>query len=260
MATKNYKRVFVWEVPVRIFHWLNALSITVLAITGYLIAKPPAFMSGAEAFNTYLFGTIRAVHFSAAYIFVAVMILRVYWAFAGNRYARLTAFLPFSKKGWKNFVHVLKHDILLLPEKQGHDLSQISVGHNRVAGFSYVIMFFVALMMVATGFGLYANNANWFFPKLFAWVPAFLGGDFAARAIHHAGMWMFALFTIVHVYLVVFHDWLEGRGEASAMLSGFKFVRRERMNPSFLRKLEKVENLDNNDNDDLVNPVDAPIP
>jgi len=260
MATKNYKRVFVWEMPVRVFHWLNALSITVLAITGYFIAKPPAFMSSAEAFNSYLFGTIRVVHFVAAYIFVAVMIMRVYWAFAGNRYARLTALLPFSKKGRKNFMHVLKHDILLLPEKEGHDLSQISVGHNRVAGFSYIVMFFVALVMVATGFGLYADNANWFFPRLFGWVPEFLGGDFAARAIHHAGLWIFALFTIVHVYLVLFHDWLEGRGETSSMLSGFKFVRRERMNPKFLRKLEKIEKLNKKDDDATIDPQDIPLP
>lgn len=249
MATKNYKRVFVWEVPVRIFHWLNALSITVLAVTGYLIAKPLAIMSGAEAFNSYWFGTVRAIHFTAAYVFVAVMLLRIYWAFAGNRYARLKAFLPFGKKARKNFAHVLKHDILLLPEK-GEDLSQVSVGHNRVAAFSYIVMFFVALIMVFTGFGLYADNSTWWLPKLFGWVPEFLGGDFMARSIHHSLMWVFALFVIVHVYLVLFHDWLEGRGETSSMLSGFKFVRRERMSKTFLKKLEGEELAD--ETDDLI--------
>jgi len=247
MATKNYKRVFVWEMPVRVFHWFNALAITILSITGYLIAKPPAFMSSAEAYDSYWFGTVRAVHFSSAYIFVAVMLMRVYWAFAGNRYARLKALLPFSKKARKNFAHVLKHDIFLLPEKNGHDLSQISVGHNRVAGFSYVIMFLVALAMIFTGFGLYADNATWWLPRMFGWVPEFLGGDFAARRIHHVLMWTFPLFIIVHVYLVLFHDWLEGRGETSSMLSGFKFVRRERMNKSFLKDLEREELKDETD-------------
>jgi Ni/Fe-hydrogenase 1 B-type cytochrome subunit len=41
-------------------------------------------------------------------------------------------------------------------------------------------------------------------------------------------MWLFIVFVIVHVYLVFFHDWLEGRGESSAMISGYKFVRSER--------------------------------
>jgi len=37
------------------------------------------------------------------------------------------------------------------------------------------------------------------------------------------------LFAIVHIYLVFFHDWLEGLGETSAMVSGYKFVRKERV-------------------------------
>ena len=41
-------------------------------------------------------------------------------------------------------------------------------------------------------------------------------------------MWAFILFIAVHFYLVLFHDWLEGRGESSAMVSGYKFVRKER--------------------------------
>ena len=32
--------VYVFEVPVRIWHWIHALAITVLAITGYFIANP----------------------------------------------------------------------------------------------------------------------------------------------------------------------------------------------------------------------------
>jgi len=33
--------VFVYEAPVRIWHWLNALSIGILAVTGYLPARCP---------------------------------------------------------------------------------------------------------------------------------------------------------------------------------------------------------------------------
>jgi Ni/Fe-hydrogenase 1 B-type cytochrome subunit len=89
-------------------------------------------------------------------------------------------------------------------------------------------MFVMAFVMIFTGFGLYAKNTTWFFPKLFAWVPEFLGGDMNARLVHHITMWGFILFSAVHIYLVLFHDWLEGRGESSAMVSGYKFVRSER--------------------------------
>ena len=226
--TRDFKRVYVWELPVRMFHWINALSIVVLAITGYLIGNPPALLSNAEAYDTYWMGLIRSIHFIAAYIFFGVMILRLYWAFAGNKFSNWRAFLPFNKKGMKNLMHVIKHDVFLFPERDQNFLN-ISVGHNSVAAISYVVMFFMALIMVFTGFGLYAENATWWLPKLFAWVPSFLGGDFATRLIHHVVMWLIILFVLIHVYLVLYHDWLEGRGETSSMISGYKFVRKERV-------------------------------
>ena len=87
MRTRTYKRVYVWELPVRIFHWINVLSITTLAITGFIIADPPAIMSNLEASESYWFGTVRFIHFGTAYIFFFNMILRVYWSFVGNRFS-----------------------------------------------------------------------------------------------------------------------------------------------------------------------------
>jgi Ni/Fe-hydrogenase 1 B-type cytochrome subunit len=240
MKTMDFRRVYVWQLPVRIFHWLNAIAIVVLGITGYIIAKPPAILLSVEANFSYWFGTVRAIHFITAYVFLAVMIMRLYWAlFAGNRYANWRAFLPFNKAGRGNFIHVMKHDIMLLKDRDPQ-FSDISIGHNAVAALSYLAMFFVALVMIFTGFGLYADNANWFLPKLFGWVPEFLGGDFITRSIHHFSMWIFAVFILIHVYLVLFHDWLEGRGETSSIISGYKYVCKERMIESE-EELEEVE-------------------
>jgi len=52
-------------------------------------------------------------------------------------------------------------------------------------------------------------------------------------------MWLFIFFTLVHVYLVLYHDWLEGRGEVSSMFGGYKFVRQDR-----LKKEDKVKDID----------------
>lgn len=226
--TKDYKRVYVWQLPVRIFHWANALAIVVLSITGFIISDPPAFLSGKEAIDLFWMGKVRLIHFISAYVFFGVMILRIYWAFVGNRFARWSAFWPFTKIGIKNIIHVFKHDIILLPEKDAK-LSDISIGHNYLATSAYILMFFLALIMVFTGFGLFSNNATWWLPKLFSWVPSFLGGDFNTRMIHHVVMWFIIFIIIIHIYLVMYHDWLEGRGETSAMISGFKFVRKERV-------------------------------
>mgnify|MGYP000862901895 CR=1 FL=1 len=225
--THDFKRVLVWELPVRLFHWLNALCITVLAITGLIIANPPALISNAEAIDSYWFGTVRAIHFISAYIFFINALARIYWAFRGNYYSNWRAFIPYSKKARQNILHVLKVDILLQNEEK-EILKNISVGHNYVASLSYLILFFLALVQIFTGFGLYAPTSEWWLPKLFEWVPYVLGDEITTRLIHHISTWLFVIFTLIHVYLVLYHDWLEGRGETSSIISGYKFVRKER--------------------------------
>jgi Ni/Fe-hydrogenase 1 B-type cytochrome subunit len=224
----DFKRVFVWEVPVRLFHWVNFIAILVLIATGILIGNPPALISGVEATNQYWFGTNRFIHFAAAYIFTFSIAYRVIWSFIGNKYANWRVFFPFSKKRIKSLGHVLKTDILLMnPEK--FKFSRISIGHNSLAAFSYLVFFMLVLIQIATGFALYADNTTWWFPKIFAWVTPLFGGDTLVRLVHHIVMWIVILFSIVHVYLVFYHDWLEGRGEVSSMFGGFKFIRKERI-------------------------------
>lgn len=46
---KRLREVYVWELPVRIYHWLNALCIVILCITGFIIADPLAIMTETEA-------------------------------------------------------------------------------------------------------------------------------------------------------------------------------------------------------------------
>jgi Ni/Fe-hydrogenase 1 B-type cytochrome subunit len=109
-------------------------------------------------------------------------------------------------------------------KKNGKQQEHFSVGHNAVAGFTYFIAFLFFIIQCLTGFGLYASMGTWWFPKLFAWVPAMLGGDILTRQIHHITMWFFILFTFIHVYLVLFHDYVEGSGEVSSMVGGYKFI------------------------------------
>ncbi len=50
MSTQDSKLfpVYVWEVPVRIWHWVMALCMVVLAVTGYLIGTPLPTRSAAR--------------------------------------------------------------------------------------------------------------------------------------------------------------------------------------------------------------------
>jgi hypothetical protein len=64
-----YRRVYVWQLPVRFYHWLNALCVVVLIATGYLIGKPLAITYSSEAYQQYWFGTVRFIHFVTAFVF-----------------------------------------------------------------------------------------------------------------------------------------------------------------------------------------------
>jgi Ni/Fe-hydrogenase 1 B-type cytochrome subunit len=216
---KFLRRIFVWELPVRIYHWLNALCITVLIITGFYIGNPIAILSHKEAANTFTMGWFRVIHFVTAYIFVFNFMIRIYWGFVGNRYANWKNFIPTNKRFWVEMGKVIRMDIFQLKGKE-----HLAVGHNQLAGFIYFLTFILFLIQCVTGFGLYAETSTFWFAKMFAWVPHMTGGDFLLRQIHHWTMWAFILFTVVHVYLVFYHDYVEGRGEISSMGGGWKFI------------------------------------
>ena len=219
---KKIKRVYVWEIPVRFYHWLNFLSVTTLAVTGYLIGSPLAIQNSAEASFSYWFGTLRFIHFVAAFVFFFNFLFRIYWGFAGNKYASWKSFIPLSSKAWKEMLDVLKLDVFL---RKGKPIR--STGHNALAGLTYFITFLAFLFQSVTGFGMYSAMSNSFLPKLFAWIVPLMGGDFAVRQWHHAMMWVFIIFAIVHVYLVFYHDYVEGRGILSSMGGGWKFVEKK---------------------------------
>lgn len=219
MSSHTLTEEYVWQLPVRFYHWINALCILVLACTGYLIGRPIAIVNGAEASFSYWFGTVRFIHFVTAFIFFFNFAFRIYWGFAGNKYSRWYNFIPYKKSQWKEIGEVLKVDILQFQCKP-----LASVGHNALASLTYFLTFLAFLLQCLTGFGMYSAMSTSWFPKLFAWIVPTLGGDMATRNIHHIMMWFFIIFAIIHVYLVFFHDYVERRGVTSSMIGGWKFI------------------------------------
>jgi hypothetical protein len=69
-APVEYRRVYVWELPVRVYHWINAVALVLLCVTGYLIGAPIRAFYAAEAYQQYWFGWVRFIHFLAAFVYV----------------------------------------------------------------------------------------------------------------------------------------------------------------------------------------------
>ena len=215
-----YRRLYVWELPVRAFHWINAIAITTLGVTGVLIGKPFSVTYAQEASFQYWFGTVRFIHFTAGYVFLFNMLVRTYWGFVGNRFARWDTFIPTKKAAFQEIVEVLKIDIL-----QVRGTGRIHIGHNHLAGLIYFLTTFIFFFQALTGFALYGPMSHSVLGKLAAWVVPLMGGEMAVRQWHHAMLWFYVLFALVHVYLDFYHDYVEGRGTTSSMVGGWKFER-----------------------------------
>jgi len=224
MENISIRRVYVWQTPVRFYHWLNAICVVILSITGYLIGSPPAIQSGSEASFGYWFGTIRFLHFLAAFIFFFNFVFRIYWGFVGNEYAKWHNFITFRNGQWKEMIRVLKIDIF---QREGKPID--SIGHNSLAGLTYFISFLAFMFQCITGFGMYSAMSHAWLPNMFSWIVPMMGGDFAVRQWHHVMMWFFIIFSMAHVYLVFYHDYVEGRGILSSMAGGWKFIEKKHL-------------------------------
>ena len=220
----DLREVYVWELPVRIYHWVNVICIVMLCITGYLIGNPLVLGGHYEASDSFFFGNIRFLHFLFSFLFFFNYIMRTYWAFVGNKYSRWYNYIPYTKRQWKEFWAVMRVDILQIKHENIE-----SVGHNSLASFTYLIVFLLFLMQSLTGFGMYAAMSDGWFPKMFAWIVPLLGGDEMTRHIHHILMWVFIIFSLIHIYLCFYHDYVERRGVTSSMIGGWKFIEKENL-------------------------------
>ncbi|MBM7866314.1 Ni/Fe-hydrogenase, b-type cytochrome subunit [Heliobacterium gestii] len=211
--------VYVWELPVRIYHWLNALSIVLLMATGLYIGNPllrPTVVTGEAATNFFM-GYAFMIHIAAGYLFIANYLFRLYWAFVGNEYAR-SHHWPWQKSFWIEFFDVLLSYLFLKHHKDEH------LGHNPVANLAYFGFIMVgSVFMALTGFAMYGElNPNGFFGGL-QWVFHIFGPSYNVHMLHRLMAWGIVGFVVTHLYLAIRHDMFARNGTLSSMVSGYKF-------------------------------------
>lgn len=216
MYERASEHVYVWELPVRAFHWIHVASIALLAFTGYYIGNP-FIVVPSQTDQTYLMGWIRYIHFISAFAFGLGFLVRIYWFFVGNSYASWRDWFPVSEERWRLFWKQLKYYVFL-ERKRPHYM-----GHNPVAGLGYAALGLMILIQGIIGFALYAEPyASGFWRVMFGWLLTLFGNQ-TLRLIHHAMMWLFGIFFIVHIYMAVLEEVEEREFSLSAIVSGVKF-------------------------------------
>jgi Ni/Fe-hydrogenase 1 B-type cytochrome subunit len=222
VTAQQVSSVYVYEAPVRIWHWLNALCVTVLAVTGWFIASPPPSVSG-DASKSLWMGYIRFAHFTAAYVSAIGFLFRIFWAFVGNHHARQLFRLPVANRAfWADVLYEARWYLFLEKRPKKY------IGHNPLAQFMMFCFFTLGVVfMCCTGFALYSEGeglGSWQ-DRVFGWVIPLSGGSQVVHSLHHLGMWMFACFAITHTYAAIREDIMSRQSLISTMISGWRMFK-----------------------------------
>ena len=220
--TRKQTAVYVYEAPVRLWHWVTVLSVITLCLTGYFIGSPLPTMPG-EASDNYLMGYIRFAHFTAGYIVAIAFIGRIYWACVGNNHAR-ELFLPpmWRAKFWKEAFHEVRWYLFLekTPKKY--------IGHNPLGQIAMFFFFVLGIsFMIITGFALYGEGlgqGSWA-DTLFGWVIPAMGQSQDVHTWHHLGMWYLITFVMIHVYVAIREDIMSRQSLISTMIGGWRMFK-----------------------------------
>ncbi|MFN9481063.1 MAG: Ni/Fe-hydrogenase, b-type cytochrome subunit [Betaproteobacteria bacterium] len=214
--------VYVWEAPVRLWHWVMMVAMFVLMGTGYLIGVPLFSVIG-EAHNQYWFGYVRFLHFAAGYVFAVFLVLRIYWAFVGNKYSReifLVPFALFTAKFWKGLIDDILFYAYIRREPGSYE------GHNPLAAVAMFAMYLLgSVFMIFTGFALYGEGTGattWQYKMFTSWVEPIFGNPQNIHTWHRFGMWYLIVFSMVHIYMVMRQDVFTNETIVSTMINGWR--------------------------------------
>lgn len=213
--TEPRGRLYVWELPVRLSHWVTAGCIVVLSLTGGYIADPFLIPPGGSVMTT-----VRQIHILAAIVLLVSGLLRTLWLLTGNRFARWSAFFPTNRR---QFLEVFRQAAFYAFIRR--EIPRI-LGHNQLAASAYLILWLLLLVETVTGFALDGLVGSEPGATGFGWLNVVLGPQLV-RLVHHLAMWAILAISLFHLYSCMLVDHLEKNGLLSSIFSGYKYVTEE---------------------------------
>jgi cytochrome b len=174
----------VWDLPLRIFHWLLVIAFFI------------AYFTEDE---------LLTVHVWAGYFIGGLLVFRLVWGFVGGQYARFSNFLCSPIQS----VTYIK-DLLNSQAKR-------YIGHNPAGAAMIVLLLLSLLMTVATGLAVYGADQG-------AGPLAFIGNSHENfwEEIHEFFANFTLLLVIVHVIGVAVESYIHRENLARAMFHGNK--------------------------------------
>lgn len=122
--TSPIRRVLVWDIPVRLFHWLMVASFA----GAWLTAESEAW---------------RLVHVTLGYTMGGLVAFRLVWGLCGTRYARFSSFVRGPQAVSRYF------RTMLTGRPEPH------LGHNPLGGLAILALLGLTLAVIASGWAVY---------------------------------------------------------------------------------------------------------
>lgn len=173
---------------VRITHWINAVAIVIMVMSGWEIynASPlfPFTYPRSITLGGWLAGAIQW-HFAAMWILVINGLIYVTYGFISGRFRN--KLLPITPRA------VIADASAALRGKLSHD--DLSV-YNAVQRLLYAGILVVGVVIVASGLAMWK-------PVQLQWLAAIFGGYDAARYVHFFAMAAIVSFVVIHVIMAI---------------------------------------------------------
>lgn len=183
MTSPPGERLFVWDLPLRLFHW----SLAVAVVTGVISVN----MGRMD------------IHERAGLTVLALVVFRLIWGFAGGHHARFVNFIrpPLAVLRW-------------LRASQDTAAPR-AAGHSPIAALSVLALLGIVLFMASTG--LFSTDGILFDGPLAHMSPA--PPDLMAK-IHHRGKPILFLLVVLHLGAILVYKFRKRIGLTRAMVTG----------------------------------------
>lgn len=158
MADTSVTSYKVWDVPVRLFHWINFLSVLALIAFGLVI-----YNGGALGLSNEGKVLMKTLHVWTGYVFAVNLAIRLVWAFMGNAHARWSAILP----GGRGYGAALRAYI------RGDGTAWL--GHNPLGRMAVTAMLLALLGQAVTGLVLAGTDI--YYPPFGGMIAEWIAAD-----------------------------------------------------------------------------------
>ena len=208
---------FVYSSGNRILHWIRALVITGLIVTGFYIADP--FLTPEGSTEKLLYAEWTNWHLILGFILISSGILRIYLFFFG--------------KDSRGELRSLK-DVLSVKSWIKQLKSYFFVGELRKKGLygplqflTYTMIMVLVIVGSVTGLILYVHVyhqgiGGWLYDSMRV-LEVWMGGLATVRYIHHITMWGYLIFIPIHIYLVIWSAIRFKHGALDVMFTGYDY-------------------------------------